>query len=189
MHEEETASAKAFCATFSNLDRCIAHCIEFCKSNAESQCEEVNAQARAKLGAGAGDLQNATALFHNATNAINGSFVFGLSHHIAPPPPARRASKGLGGAVMPLMLLIFFGCFLYQNHIKKYGGRGRRSSRDENSEGVSLIDCMRPAARAMKNRASDMLERRCEARRGGLTAGGTANGQWDGHDEDEDGML
>ena len=49
---------------------------------------------------------------------------------------------------------------------------------------------VRPAARAMRNRTSDMLDRRRDARHGGLAQNDSLNGgRYNGRDEDEDGML
>lgn len=186
VYEDETPAAKAFCAKFSSTALCLVHCVDFCKGSDDPKCADVNAR-HGMPGGGefdddsyGDDFPHGQGGFPDRFGDLDGGLPFG-----APAPPTRKRPDGWGVG-LPLLLVLLFGCFFYQTYQKHQNGR--RTSRNDEHEGVSLMDCVRPAARAMSNRTSDMLDRRRDARRGGL-AQNEGGGRWNGQDEDEDGML
>lgn len=101
---------------------------------------------------------------------------------------AHKKASG-GGAWLPILMLGFFGCFMYQQYQKS---RPSRSHNSDHEEGAGLMDFCRPArsaardaARDFGNRTSDMLDRRRDQR---LAANDYGRGRH-GHEEDDDGML
>ena len=81
-----------------------------------------------------------------------------------------------------MLLLLFFGCFMYQQYQKSVP-RGSRNS--DHEEGVGLMAFCRPYRSGLGNRTSDMLDRRRDQR---LTAQDSyARGRT--QDDDDDGML
>lgn len=158
----------------------MRHCITFCADHAkEAPCGTV-LEARSGI-PGIGSLG-----LDGDSYGDDGDFPGGLGPDDLPfgmPSPPPKHAQGLGIS-LPLLLLLFFGCFCYHNY-QKNGGRRRGGLRSsEENEGVSLMDCVRPAARAMGNRTSDMLDRRRDAR-----LASNEGGRFNGRDEDEDGML
>jgi hypothetical protein len=185
IYDNETPTAKAFCAKFSSPALCVVHCVDFCKGSADPKCADVLARhGLPGVGQfdedsyGDDDLPLGQGGFADRFGSLDGGLPFA-----APAPPTRSRPTGVGVG-LPLMLVLFFGCFFYQTYKKHQNGRRR----GDEQEGVSLMDCVRPAARAMSNRTSDMLDRRRDARHGGL-AQNDGGGRWHGRDEDEDGML
>ena len=100
----------------------------------------------------------------------------------AAPPPPHRVKKG-SASVLPLLLLAFFGCFMYQTYSKAKP----RTSQHDHEESASLMDFCRPGrSGSLGNRTSNMLDRRRED--GRSLAKHDFAGRQD-VDYDEDGML
>jgi len=114
----------------------------------------------------------------------------GILDYHAPPPPKKK-DDGVG-AIVPLFIVGFFGCFLYHSYQggQRGSGRGMRTapSADRESEGINLVSTAMGKARdgwnAAANRTNDWQDRR--------RSPGLANSDYarDRHtDPDEDGML
>lgn len=95
-------------------------------------------------------------------------------------PPDSKHSGGLG--LLPILLLGFLGCFLYQNW---RNSRPQRTRTSDQEEGVGLMDFCRPGRTgSWGNRTSDMIDRRRDP---GLAANDFSRTR--NHDDDDDGML
>jgi len=94
---------------------------------------------------------------------------------------AIKQDNGWGG-VLPILLLGFFGCFMYQQYQKSNARNGRGNP--DHEEGAGLMDFCRGGRAALGNRTSDMLDRRRDK---SLTGNDYSRGGR--HDEDDDGML
>ena len=192
IYTDETAAAKSFCSTFDTIGACLLHCVNFCSRSDDPLCDGVET-GQTGLGDTYGDDNFAGGLGNLPDGFRSGPDGFGrdfddyddLDPDLPGGDPSKKKPSGMGVG-LPLLLLAFFGCFFYQTYQKHQ--RRRRQGPDD-SEGISLMDCVRPAARAMSNRTSDMIDRRREQSRGGLARNEGGGGRWNGRDEDEDGML
>ena len=91
------------------------------------------------------------------------------------------------GGLLPILLLGFFGCFMYQQYQKsKPNARGMRAANNDHEEGMGLMDFCRGSRSALGNKASDMLDRRRDKP---LTGNDYGRGGRHDHEEDDDGML
>ena len=160
----ETPIAKAFCAEFDNQHDCTAFCDRFCKQP-EHECHSSGAFSSLD---GFDDVRAAG----------------------APAPPHRRSAPG-NTSILPILIVGFFGCFMYHTWAKHKQDRGRSqgmravgSRRDYDSEGINLVESTYGRARSfVSNRANDIADRRRDER---LTANDYSRNP---HDPDEDGML
>ena len=120
-------------------------------------------------------------------------------------PRKSDTKKGGGlGALLPLLLLGFFGCFMFQSY---QNSRPARSQRDD-QEGMGLMEFCRPSRTGSLLSRQGESDRRCDSRSpyssgggGGPKYAGVAYGQngngragngasQHGHEEDDDdGML
>jgi hypothetical protein len=75
--------------------------------------------------------------------------------------PSSKHKPNGWGVVLPLLLVTFFCCFVFQTYQKNAnrGGRGLRTSTHE-SEGINLVETYSNARKWASNRAADAFDRR-----------------------------
>ena len=99
----------------------------------------------------------------------------------APPPPHKKPQPF--GGVIPILLLAFFGCFIYQTYLNARPQRSRTSDHEE-SMGLMAF-CSSGRASAWLNRGTDMFDRRRDA----SLAKNDFSRARNRDDDDDDGML
>lgn len=79
--------------------------------------------------------------------------------------PSRKPEPNAAGIVLPLLLVTFFCCFVFQTYQKNGNRRGGVRTATHESEGINLVSATYTNARKfVSNRAADAIDRRRDAR-------------------------
>jgi len=120
----------------------------------------------------------------SAFDSYEGLSLFGDGGYIDASPPSLKPKPNGWGVILPLLLITFFCCFVFQTYQKNGGGGGRRGVRTatHESEGINLVDTFSNTRKFVSNRAADAFDRRRDPRL-------AANDFSRNNDPDEDTML